>query len=149
MILARHDVKSSAKSKIDSFSQEKHCELSCVYLQEYDIVCICVYRSPCGDLNIFLDIMNLVLGEVLQRRVVLCGDFNLKFNTQENATIRFCDLLLSYGFIQTITSNTRGNSCIGPSLIIYICPSKRSLLHSTRTSLTHSRLLFRRKLFLK
>lgn len=48
----------------------------------------------------------------LNKRLIVCGDFNVRFNSNETTAILLNDLFSSFGFVQTIFNNTRLNNCI-------------------------------------
>lgn len=64
---------------------------SCVELQEHDMIIICIYRSPVYTKCIvepFLDRLRDVLNKICfkNKKVVICGDFNLeRFKKDSNA----------------------------------------------------------------
>ncbi|KAB0804196.1 hypothetical protein PPYR_01166 [Photinus pyralis] len=45
-------------------------------------------------------------------RVIIAGDFNIKFNLKDKFATMFCDLLSTFGYSQTIFSATREGNCL-------------------------------------
>lgn len=112
LIMVRDGLKFKINNKVKSYSREIDCEISAVYLNEFGTHCISIYRSPNGSFANFLTSMEGVLRLCLRERVILAGDFNIKFNTADGFTLQFVDLLRSFGFTQTIHTGTRNNNCI-------------------------------------
>lgn len=98
------------KSKVMTIEQEFEyamCNLS-AYNQSLSIFCL--YRSPCGDLNIFLESLNELLLDVLKPNatVFCCGDFNVNFSNEDaRETKALVNLFESFGLCKTITEYTR------------------------------------------
>lgn len=89
------------------------CEICAVEVIQYKLVLINIYRQPKGDINIFLDILYQALSIVsLKKDIILCGDFNVHFGTDQRECITVCDFLESYGFERMINENTRFTNCI-------------------------------------
>lgn len=112
MIMVRNKVKFESYKKISNLSCEKHCEVAATRLINLDIIVVCIYRSPDGNFEEFMRTVESVLGTCLNKRTIFCGDFNVRFNTDDSATISFCDLMSSFGFVQTVYDNTRYDNCI-------------------------------------
>lgn len=112
MILVKNNVDFKKNTKINSYAKEKICEISSVYLKKFNLNCVCVYRPPDANFDSFIEILETVLNETLGKQFIICGDFNVKFNTFEGNAVALCDIFKSYGFTQTITENTRGQNCL-------------------------------------
>lgn len=99
--------------KINKLSVEQHCEITAVELENYNLIIVTVYRSPAGNFEIFIDVINQVLSKLnLTKNIVINGDFNVRFCSKNNHSATLCDLLLTYGLVQTIFENTRKKNCI-------------------------------------
>ena len=74
---------------------------------------VCIYRSPSGEFELFSSTLTQAL-ELLRSytRVILVGDFNVRFGTTDARAVRISDLFASYGYIQTNYTATRGNNCL-------------------------------------
>jgi hypothetical protein len=68
-----------------------------IELPEYELYTVCIYRSPDGQVEKFLDKLELVAQNLLMKdkMLILCGDWNIDF------------LLLRYNLINTVQSPTR------------------------------------------
>lgn len=99
---------------INNFSIELHCEVAAVYISSLETIVIVFYRSPSGDMNIFLQVLNEILSKIkFSQKVCLCGDFNVHFNFfREKVMGSLCDLLSSYSFKKLIYALTRGENCL-------------------------------------
>lgn len=104
---------------INSLSIEVQCEIIAAECPEINLVIVTVYRSPLGDFEIFLTNFNTVLSklQILNRDIIINGDFNIKFNSNEKRTNDFKDLFTSFSFRHVITKNTRLNNCIDNILV--------------------------------
>lgn len=102
------------RNDLNGLSTEKHCELSAIELLDYNLLIICVYRSPLGDFNMFMQIFENLLSSIVNSRknVFIAGDFNIYFHTDDKKFIEFQELILSFGLKTNITLDTRGNNCI-------------------------------------
>lgn len=93
------------------FCDEINCEISAITHKNIQIVTI--YRSPQGDFDIFIEKLSLLLDKLnLNKYVIITGDFNVKFNTNNRDTQLLVNLFKSYGLNQTIMQNTRLNACL-------------------------------------
>jgi hypothetical protein len=75
---------------------------------------ITVYRSPLGDFNMFIETMHKLLGKIdyKNKNLIIGGDFNMHFNTNNKYAQSFSDLLQSYGLYSHVKFPTRGLSAI-------------------------------------
>ncbi|XP_046664212.1 uncharacterized protein LOC124356940 isoform X1 [Homalodisca vitripennis] len=99
---------------INSLSVELDCDLCCVEVVDLDLVLVTVYRSMNGDFISFLNTMEKVLSYInrLDKKSIICGDFNLKFLTSDKDADQFVNLCLTYGLQLTIHEPTRGKNCL-------------------------------------
>jgi hypothetical protein len=67
---------------------------------------VCIYRSPDGQVDKFLDKLELVVQKLLMKdkMLILCGDWNTDF-LHEGSNQK--DLLLRYNLVNTVQSPTR------------------------------------------
>lgn len=114
LILVKNNLICKPLPHLNNISVEKHCEISAVKIENHNIIIINIYHSPNGDLNIFVKLLENLLNklDVSKKMVILCGDFNVRFNTSHPANILLIDLLKTYGLEQTIFENTRLSNCI-------------------------------------
>lgn len=95
-----------------SFSLENCCECITIELsleKAQKALITCIYRTPTGDHNLFLNKLEEVLDLSNNRRMFLCGDFNIdlmKFESN-NVVKNFVSLLSRLGFYSLITKPSR------------------------------------------
>lgn len=89
-----------------------HCEISAIEIQSLNIIIICIYRSPNGELNIFFDIINQILNKITQinKYIYIYGDFNINLMNNTSAKKDFSNLIESYNLCFLITDPTRVTS---------------------------------------
>nr|CAI5853499.1 unnamed protein product [Callosobruchus analis] len=110
-ILVRENLVSSEVKAITNMSIEKDCELSSIHFHNTQI--ITVYRSPSSCFSNFLKCLELVLSKLQRNKtIIITGDFNVKFNTEDGNTMTLINLMESFGLRYTVYANTRGNACI-------------------------------------
>jgi exonuclease III len=117
LILVKSNYFAKNRSDIVKISKEKICEVSCTELKS--LLIVCVYRSPSGDFNEFVVILEEVLNKVSKnskKHIVVCGDFNVDFNHCNKTRSILLDLLDSFSltrciYVPTRTTNTT-STCI-------------------------------------
>lgn len=111
-ILVREGIKCSPLSaNIINLSEEVHCEIAGIEINEYQIITI--YRSPLGDFQNFLEKITLMLDKInINKKTILTGDFNVKFDTNDYNAVQLCNLCQSFGLMPTVHTNTREKSCL-------------------------------------
>jgi exonuclease III len=78
-------IKTGTESRIitnfEYLNVEKHFESCIIELLKYNIVIICVYRTPDSDLDIFLRNLELILDHLQKKKktIVVIGDLNIDF----------------------------------------------------------------------
>lgn len=96
---------------LKKYSREIHCEFA--GLRICDTVIITFYRSPNGDVKIFLENLNVVLSHIsLNSSIFLIGDFNVDFLNDDNNVQMVKHLLLSFNLDQSVFQPTRGTACL-------------------------------------
>lgn len=81
----------------------------------YNVIIVCIYRTPSSKVEIFLDKLESLL-ETLSRKhnkkVVLCGDWNIDVLQDNKISKEFTSLLSNYNMKNHITQKTRKNACL-------------------------------------
>lgn len=99
---------------VNSISSELHYESVGINYNDFQI--LTVYRSPNGDFNIFLEKLSLALETITSKnktkKIIVTGDFNVHFNTNERNTLLVLNIFISFGFYPIINQNTRKNHCL-------------------------------------
>ena len=92
---------------------EKCFERSSVFIRNLNIYILAIYRFPTGNFDTFLStVENLLSNLGTDKPVILAGDFNVRFGSNEENAINLCDTFVSFGISQTIHAATRQNSCL-------------------------------------
>ena len=106
LILCKHNLSFIEKTDVSSLLVERVCELAAVELTEFHTVIVTIYRSPISDFKEFLSVFNTVLIYLSKnsnnRKVIITGDFNVKFFSGERDWFGLKDLLTSFDFIPTV-----------------------------------------------
>lgn len=101
---------------------EKCIELTCVLVKPYNLYVIgYVYRTPDSCFDTFLDALQSALQSIgYNRNIVVAGDFNVLFNSDQREAGYTCDLFESYGFQKTIKEPTSGEACLDNVFVSFI-----------------------------
>ncbi|KAL3267504.1 hypothetical protein HHI36_011627 [Cryptolaemus montrouzieri] len=84
----------TAPNRINCLSVELHCEVSAVRLNSHNMTILCFYRSLKEDFKLFLDTSERVFCSLgISCNVMLCGDFNVRFNVGDRKAESLCDLI--------------------------------------------------------
>ena len=90
---------------------EKDCEfcLSEFTVNNKKILTLCTYRSPSGDVNVFLSKLDEMLFGVssANRFILVCGDFNVDFTSDNDNAYSLLQLFESYGLSPLVEGVTR------------------------------------------
>ncbi|CAH0555186.1 unnamed protein product [Brassicogethes aeneus] len=81
-----------------------------LYLNNKKTIIVCVYRSPNGNINVFINLINDLLENIKCENcyVIVCGDFNIDFGNNQNINNNLvCDLFSSFGLHSHVNENTR------------------------------------------
>ena len=83
-----------------------------IELPMYKLNIVCIYRSPDGQLDKFLNKLELVIQKLLNKnkKLLLCGDWNIDFLPEDSDQKNLTDLLLTYNLVNTVKSPTRMTS---------------------------------------
>lgn len=112
VIYARRKYNFSPLNQINSLSEEINCELCAV--ESSDVIVMTVYRSPNGDLNIFLEKLTRAL-DILRRKnkkIIVTGDFNVQFNTDKKNVHLVTNTFSSFGMTALNSEKTRKENCL-------------------------------------
>lgn len=97
----------------EGFCIEGCIECCGVHVIDFDVYILTIYRPPQGCFDSFLGVLEAILNKIgLSRRIILAGDFNVHFNTDQTEALHLGDTLRSFGFEQTITAATRSGACL-------------------------------------
>lgn len=102
---------------LSAYFAELHCEVACVRLASNKLVIIGIYRSPAGNVNVFLENFESIIKKILSKncsyKIIIGGDFNIEMaNPTTNVSLTFLNLLRSYNFVCSNKNPTRNKACI-------------------------------------
>lgn len=119
LICLKPDIGYVERNDITGLSVERVCELSAIEIFNGRMVIVTVYRTPNTDIKVFNCTMALVFERLRKRNVdvIINGDFNIPFHTDEDFFVDFRNLITSYNFTSCIYEPTRGPNCIDNILI--------------------------------
>lgn len=111
-------------NKINTKSVEKSFEVSGIEIKfdNKKINILTIYRSPCGNLEVFFDKLEMLLNELLRDKsmIILCGDLNIDFQSDSREKCRLYDLFNSLEISFHVQEPTRFD-LRSSSGIDYIC----------------------------
>lgn len=118
-IILRNTLKFKVIPEANSLSNGKILECSAIELTDHKIIIICIYRPPKNKqdiINCFFSRLAELLNKIcyLNKKVVLCGDFNINMMDGGHVSKQFEILLASYNLILSVKQPTRlsSNTCI-------------------------------------
>lgn len=105
-------VKNTVKYKqlqVNEFCSQLNAEFCAIEILNINCVLINVYRSPTGDINTFLDLLEQLLIHCSTKfsKIILVGDFNVNFRGASPALSELVCLTSSFGLEVTISEYTR------------------------------------------
>ena len=96
---------------LEQHTKEKDLEICALqtYIASACFVIICVYRSPTGDFNYFIDQLEVILNRIykISRYIILCGDFNINFLENNTKKYSLDALLASFNLSGIVNFPTR------------------------------------------
>ena len=99
---------------INQFCRDKHIEICAISCNDFsdtikNVIVLNLYRSPTGDINIFLQVLNDVLLYLYKPKTyfIVCGDFNLDSICMSQDFISFCSILEPFGILRVESWPTR------------------------------------------
>ena len=114
--------------------QYKSFENTCCFLKigKTNINLVNVYRPPNISRTNFINDFENLLTIVLEKegRLVICGDFNIDWSSNDYTKREFSNLLDKYGLFQLVTKPTRENSIID-YIIVQAVDSNKSRIEDT------------------
>lgn len=116
-------------------SRELIIECTGIHLPATNIIVVCIYRPPSGDINDFFVILEDILSSLSRRcTIVVCGDFNVNFLNSGDKNLKIMlDIFLSFNLKHTIHEPTR--ICNGSATAIdNIFINKQDYHAKTRTT---------------
>jgi exonuclease III len=64
-----------------NLNQEEHFEASIIELIQFNTIIICVYRNPNSNINIFIETMDTIISNLInkEKSIIIVGDLNIDF----------------------------------------------------------------------
>ncbi|XP_047115586.1 uncharacterized protein LOC124795558 [Schistocerca piceifrons] len=108
-IYVREDVKHENLKFTKQLGEEQNFEISATELTNLNIIVICIYRSPDGNVTTFTENLENALNsiKIVSKTTIICGDFNIDFNKNSKDRLNLEALLKTYNIHTTIKSPTR------------------------------------------
>jgi hypothetical protein len=108
-IFVINETRAKEVNYLKDLAHEINFELSAVELMDLKTVVVCIYRSPDGDYEEFLQNLEVVIYRVQasQKRLILCGDWNVDFLKKNSKVQELKALLSMFNLINIIDSPTR------------------------------------------
>lgn len=104
----------------DTICTEKHFEYCVcqITVGGKSYMLVCVYRSPAGNLDLFLSELDIVLNSLYapDRCLLVCGDFNVNFQLNDDDVSSVLQLMTGYGMQQHVEGITRVGAVRGTQL---------------------------------
>ena len=99
---------------VDTFSNEIDCEVVGVHLPELSLILISAYRSPKGNFENFVEtILDVLLSvDTTRNNVMLTGDFNVHFGTDDPKAAVIMDALGEFDLTTKFCKPTRFGNCL-------------------------------------
>ena len=88
---------------------ESTSEASAIELTDFNLIIVCIYRSPDGNFAEFLSILEEIICKVQSKGInlFLCGDWNVNFLQNSPNLLDLKNLLLMYNLENMVDSPTR------------------------------------------
>lgn len=112
-LFAANTTKYIVRNDINELSVENVCELAAAELYDKNLVIVALYRPPAYSVDCFMNIFESVMKVIdHSQKLIIIGDYNIMFESQDAQFIDFADLYYSYGFFHAIKTPTRNLNCI-------------------------------------
>jgi hypothetical protein len=113
---------------------QRDLELCAIQLISLNVCIVCVYRAPSGDFPYFLKYMEDTFNKLYRnsKNIIICGDVNINYLTNNNYKQQLDSLLASYGLCSTVTFSTRvcpNSSTAIDNIFINKCKNKNYIIY--------------------
>ena len=102
-IYVKENLEAKPCKLFEHYTREEHFETSIIELTQSNTVIMCVYRTPNSNINIFIETMDIIINELLNKdkKIIMVGDFNIDFLGNRVNLVQLQTMINSYG-LQTI-----------------------------------------------
>jgi hypothetical protein len=90
-------------------------ECCAVEITQYNLIVVCIYRTPTSDIALFLRQLQKLLNMLDRKRnkkIILCGDWNIDMLKNDKNSRELTGLLSNYKLNNHIVRPTRLNTCL-------------------------------------
>jgi exonuclease III len=103
-IYVKKEIRTKELNDLEYFGEVKNFELSITELGDYKIILICIYRSPNGKFEVFLNRLEIVIQKLqnTKKRLILSGDWNINFLHDSPQVTEINNLLTRFNLIITV-----------------------------------------------
>ena len=105
-----------------SLDDEKNFEVSLIELVDYKLYIVCVYRSPDGQIDIFLNKLENLIRKLTTKKksLLLCGDWNIDTLSAHRNQKDLVNLLQRFNLVNTVIHPTRETTYTSSSIDVMI-----------------------------
>lgn len=91
-------------------------EACSILLTDFNLMIVCIYRTPTSDLKMFFNSLTLLLEKITKRykkrHLILCGDWNIDILKQNKHSDNLISILNNFNILNHINQPTRKKSCL-------------------------------------
>jgi exonuclease III len=108
-VYVKKEIRTKELNDLEYLGEVKNFELSITELIDYKIILICIYRSPNGKFEVFLNRLEIVFQKLhnKKKRLILSGDWNINFLHDSPQVKEVNNLLIRFNLINTVKAPTR------------------------------------------
>lgn len=109
LILLQEDYKWKPIEDIEKYSVEMEAEFSGIYISQQNIILLCIYRPPQGNIDIFITKLEELINYLyrLNSNIIITGDFNIDFKKDTNDKEKLLLIIKSCNLNQVFTESSR------------------------------------------
>jgi hypothetical protein len=107
-IYVKENLEAKPYNLFEHYTREEHFEASLIELTQFNTVIICVYRTPNSNINIFIETMDIIISELLNKgkKIIIVGEFNIDFSGNR-VNLQLQTMINSYGLQALVDVPTR------------------------------------------
>ncbi|CAH0563029.1 unnamed protein product [Brassicogethes aeneus] len=111
LLFAEKYMESEELNEIRDLSQDRHIELAAAAFKKYNLVIVGLYRSPLGNLALFMEKINEVLNYLTNKyencNIYILGDFNLNCLIKSKEYMELENIITTFGMQFLINEPSR------------------------------------------
>lgn len=110
-IFTKQNLKCINLVNINGLSIEYHCETTAIFIVDFNTIILNLYRSPSANFDIFINNLTKILLLLdFTKNIIICGDFNVKFNLNDKESMQLTDLMETFDLHSCVNFSTRFNN---------------------------------------